>query len=165
LGTGDPVSEAAVDVRTLPAVADLIGEGAAIVVATRDADLRPRLGRGWGASLSGTSRLRLCVDAPERSPLRAALADRREIAVTFAQPSTYRSLQVKGTVSAVGEPTAEQLALVDGHEAAFSADAENIGVAPRMIARMLDRASLIAVTLAIEEVYDQTPGAAAGDRL
>jgi hypothetical protein len=137
----------------------------AIVVATRDDDLRPLLGRGWGASLSGTSLLRLCVDAPEGSPFRAALAERREIAVTFARPSTYRSLQVKGSVSAVGEPTAGQLTLVDRHAAAFSADAEHIGVAPRMIVRMLDRPSLVAVTLAIEEVYDQTPGAAAGDRL
>jgi hypothetical protein len=164
LGTGDHASEAG-DIQTPPALADLIDEGAAVVVATRDADLRPRLGRGWGASLPGPALLRLCVDAPERSPLRAALAKRREIAVTFAQPSTYRSLQVKGTVSAVDEPTTDQLTLIDRHVVAFGADAERIGVPPRMVARMLDGSSLIAVTLTIEEIYDQTPGPAAGDRL
>jgi hypothetical protein len=163
--SGLHTSEAAVDAQALSAVADLIGEGVAIVAATRDAELRPRLGRGWGASPPAAGLLSLCVDAPERSPLRAALVEHREIAVTFAQPSTYRSLQVKGLVSAVGEPTAEQLALVDSHEVAFGADAELIAVPPRMVARMLDRQSLISVTLTIEEAYDQTPGAAAGGRL
>lgn len=146
-------------------VADLLAEGVAVVVATRDAQLRPQLGRGWGPSLPAAALLRLCVDAPERSALRGALNGGREIAVTFAQPSTYRSLQVKGLVSEVGEPTAEQLAIVDRHTGAFGADAELIGVPARMVVRMLDRASLVSVTFTIEEVYDQTPGAAAGDRL
>lgn len=148
-----------------PALADLIDIGVAVVVATRDADMRPRLGRGWGAEVLAGDALRLCVDAPEGSPLRAALAARREIAVTFAQPSTYRSVQVKGMVTATAEPTAEQFASVDRHETSFAADAALVGVPVRMVARMLDRTSLLSVTLTVEAVYNQTPGAKAGDRL
>ncbi len=148
------------------AVAPLISEGAAIVIATRDADLRPQLARGWGAALlADDGSLRLCIDAPSGSAVRAALTDGREIAVTFARPSTYRSVQVKGVVTNVGEPAAEHLAAVDVHVAAFTTDSGLLGVSPRLIPRMLDCDSLVSVTLTVDEVYDQTPGAAAGDRL
>jgi hypothetical protein len=65
----------------------------------------------------------------------------------------------------VREPTADQLRRVDEHHDAFAAEAEMVGVSRRLVPRLLNRASLTWVRLAVHDCYDQTPGVNAGGRL
>jgi flavin reductase (DIM6/NTAB) family NADH-FMN oxidoreductase RutF len=143
-------------------VAALRGAGVAVVAATRDDDLRAEITRGWGPCLSDDGRaLRVCLSATPDSRTLANLRANGEIAITFTRPTTYRSVQIKGTVRELAEPTAEELARTERHLAAFVDEAAQVGV-PRAICERFAEPPFIAVTIAIGELYDQTPGARAG---
>lgn len=146
-------------------VRQLILAGSATVVATRDDELRPSVARGWGVGVSeGGERLTLCVGAPPGSAMRANLESTGEIAITCSRPTTYRTVQVKGRVESTGSPSADQLAAVEAQVAAFSAEAVQLGLPPNAGSLLLDE-ELLAVTVVPREVYDQTPGPSAGEKL
>lgn len=147
-------------------IAGLARNGAAAVVATRDSELRPCIARAWGIEvLAGDGGVRLCVEAPSSSRTRDNLRPDAEIATILARPTTYRSAQVKGVVAELREPLDVDLALVEEHLAAFVAESERVGVTARRAARAFDRGALLSVSVTVHELYDQTPGPAAGGRL
>ncbi len=141
--------------------------GVAAGVGTRDAELRPSFTRGWGPEVSADgSTLALCVIAPSGSPTRANLEDNGAIAVGFSPPTIARALQIKGTTVSVGAPSPEDLERAQRHLRKFSVEAEQIGIPERVSRRIFGvPADFASVTLLIEEVFDQTPGAGAGRRL
>ena len=139
--------------------------GVAIVVATRDAQLRPEVGRGWGIHVPDEGdRATVCLAAPEGSRMRSNLDQNGAIAVTCSLPSSYRTLQLKGQALELHPPTPEQLERVDAHAGAFSLEAEQVGLPPGS-GRLLVEPELTAVTFSVRELYDQTPGPAAGAAL
>jgi hypothetical protein len=146
-------------------VRELIAGGVATIVATRDEQLRPSIGRGWGISVAADGdEVTLCVEAPAGSRMRANLDAGGVIAVTCSLPTTYRTVQLKGRVLALVDPDAKQLKHVHDHAEAFSAEAEQVGLPPRCGFRFLDD-GLVSVSFAVAEVYDQTPGPNAGARM
>jgi hypothetical protein len=146
-------------------IAAFVHGGVAIVAATRDDDLRPEITRGWGPALSPDGcELRICLSAAPDSRTIANLERNGDVAATFTLPTTYRSIQIKGEVRALGEPTADDLARADEHLAAFVDEAAQVGV-PRAIGSRFAERPFVAVTVAIRELYDQTPGARAGAAL
>jgi hypothetical protein len=150
--------------ETANEVADFLTSGVAIMVATRDAELWPEIVRGWGPGLREDRRtLDLCLNAPAGSAARANLEANGAIAINCTRPSTYRAMQLKGRVIEVREPGEGDLARAREHAAAFTADTAKVG-APAPSAYYI-RAIDLAVTVEIEELYDQTPGPAAGRRL
>jgi len=149
-------------VRIDDEVAEFLTGGVAAIVATRDDELRPQIARAWGIHVSADgTELTLCVEAAGGSTTRANLEAKGAVAATFSLPTTYRTVQIKGEVVALAEPTAEQLAAVEEHVAAFSRDVEQVGMPADSGRRMIDR-RLAAVTFAVHELYDQTPGPNAG---
>jgi hypothetical protein len=144
---------------------DLLGEGPAVVIATRDGRMRPQIARAWAVQHIDGGAIRLCVEAAPRSRTRCNLDQHREIAVTMARPTTYRSVQIKGTVIELGAPTPEQRDLVDAHQRALAVEAAEVGMPGRLAARILNATSLVSVAVAVHEVYDQTPGTPAGEPL
>jgi hypothetical protein len=146
-------------------VRQLIAEGTATIVATRDDRMRPTLTRGWGVVTSADgAEMKLCIGAPKGSPVRESLAANGAIAITCSRPSTYRTVQVKGEVVKVAAPSAEDRAAVEAQIIAFSAEVEALGMPPDSGRALVD-AELIAVTLVPRELFDQTPGPSAGARL
>jgi len=146
------------------AVAELVAGGVATIVATRDERLRPSIARAWGVKISDDgSALTLCVEAPDDSPTRSNLIPAAPIAVTCSRPTTYRTVQLKGEVTAVRAPEAGDLASVDEHVGAFSREAEKLGLAADCGRRLLGP-ELLAVGIRVHEIYDQTPGPGAGGR-
>jgi len=149
-----------------PDVIARLGAGVAAVVATPDPELRPTLARAWHPQVdAGGRRLTVCVEAPPGSPMRANLERRCELAATFVLPTTYRSVQVKGTVRDVRAPTAGERRGVADHNAVFVDEVIQVGVPARVAGRFLDDRGLVTVTIDVRELYDQTPGPAAGGRL
>jgi Pyridoxamine 5'-phosphate oxidase len=149
-----------------PAVVEFIHGGVAVGVATRDDGLRPEFARGWGPEVSADGQsLRLCVTAPEGSRMRANLERNGAVAVGFSPPTIARAVQVKGVATQVGEPEAADLERVERHLRSFVAEAARIGAPEELSRRMFTGAGLLSVELAIEEVFDQTPGPTAGRRL
>lgn len=144
---------------------ELLGEGTATVIATRDERMRPALARGWAVVVSADgSEISLCVAAPEGSAVRANLEQNGAIAITCSSPATYRTVQAKGEVVAISDPTPEELAAVDAHVAAFSRDIQPLGL-PRDAARRLLEERLVTVRVRPRELFDQTPGPNAGTRM
>ena len=145
----------------------LVHGGVACSVATRDAERRPAFTRGWGPEVSADGRtLRLCVHAPSGSATRANLENNGAIAVGCHQPTTARALQIKGVVVSLREPGAEELEHAERHFVAFSVEGERVGVSASRLRRIFAAPhDLVSVTLSIDEVFDQTPGAAAGQRV
>lgn len=149
-----------------PTVVEFIHGGVAVGVATRDDDLRPEFARGWGPEVSPDGRsVTLCVSAPEGSLMRANLEPNGTLAVGFSPPTIARAVQVKGVVTAVGEPEAADLERVERHVQSFVAECERIGAPAEVSTRMFVRPGLVAVRFSVDEVFDQTPGPTAGRRL
>jgi hypothetical protein len=152
-------------VAEAPDIAELAGQGVAVVVGTRDAACIPAVTRGWGPRLSADGRrLELCVDAPAGSPTRANLEAGSPIAVTLSRPTTYLTVQLKGPVAAFGEPSEEARRAAGVHVEAFVAETSAVGV-PEAIIRTLAAGELVAVAVDVAERYDQTPGPGAGRAL
>ena len=65
----------------------------------------------------------------------------------------------------IGEPDPDDVERVERHVRAFVAECARIGVAPEVAGRMFDGSGLVAISVAIDEGFDQTPGPTAGRRL
>lgn len=146
-------------------LAAFLRDGPAVVVATSDAELHPEIARAWGPRLvDDGATLALCVAAAPGSRTRANLERGGVIAVTVSVPTTYRTVQLKGAITAMGEPTPDDLARVEEHLAAFGAQVVQVGIAASHVARFREPV-LLAVRMAIAERYEQTPGPRAGAAL
>jgi hypothetical protein len=150
-----------------PDLVAFVHGGVAVGVATRDADRRPAFTRAWGPEVSADGRtLRLCVDAPAGSATRANLQGNAPVAVGFNPPTTSRALQIKGVACSVREPVPEERERAEQHFVAFGIEGERVGVSASVLRRIFaPPRDLVSVTLSIDEVFDQTPGAGAGRRV
>lgn len=125
----------------------------------------PHATRGWGLTpVPGSSaRFRLVLSRDD-----ASFVGSREdwaIAVTMGDPRTSRSLQLKGRANRI--QTAEErdrVANVAYCDSFFRAVSEADG-RPRSLLEGMRPTDLAACTLTVNEVFDQTPGPAAGSSL
>lgn len=150
-----------------PEPAALIERRVSIIVGTRDAALRPHVMRATGCRLSADRR-RLLVLMPALSGA-DVLADLRangRVAVVFSEPTTHRTLQVKGKDAVVDDPAADEQALVGPYRTRFADEIAQLGFGPTVAATLLGRDEpLAAIRFTIAEAFEQTPGPAAGERL
>jgi hypothetical protein len=138
--------------------------GVAIVVASADGAGIPAITRGWGPRLErSTGRLRLAITAPSGSPTALRLGVGNPVSVTLSEMPTYATVQVKGAIAVVRPPVADELALADAHLGRFIDAAVRLGIATG--AEHLFLGDLVTVEIAPDRVYEQTPGATAGDLL
>ena len=136
------------------------------MAATCDEGLRPELARVWGMEVSSDGRqVTFCVEAPPASRMRANLERGSNVALTATKPSTYRSLQIKGRVRGTWEATEADIARARAQVDAFTGDVVPLGIEPARGVRFMREDALFAAVIDIEELYDQTPGPAAGARL
>jgi hypothetical protein len=146
-------------------IADLVRHGVAVIVATRDAQLRPEVGRAWGPSLSEDGeRLTVCVEAAPESSMARNLASNSPAAATLARLASHTMVQLKGRVVEFGTPTQDRLDAVDEHVEAFVAETAAVGV-PESLARGFVASDLLTLTIEVSERFDETPGPRAGTAL
>jgi nitroimidazol reductase NimA-like FMN-containing flavoprotein (pyridoxamine 5'-phosphate oxidase superfamily) len=144
---------------------ELLLAGVATVVATRDDRMRPSLQRGWALAISADGReVTVCVPAAPGSRMRDNLESNGAVAITCSHPTTYQTVQVKGEVVAIRDPSPEQRAGAEAHADTFSREVEELGL-PRGTGRRMFDTDLVSVTIAAAVLYDQTPGPRAGARL
>lgn len=139
-----------------------------IIVAGRDVELRPHLMRAVGCRLEADSPLVSILLA--RSTCRQLLADlasNGQIAVVFSQPSTHRSLQLKGIDARVGPAEAGDAECAADYVRRLVFDIASIGFDERLVRAMLSHSpdDLVAVAFTPVAAYDQTPGPRAGQSL
>ena len=141
---------------------ELLGPGCGIVVATVGPDGEPRATRGWVVRVTdpATRRIRLVVTADD--PVSVSNLAVGRIAVTGADVRTLRSAQLKGSVVAVEPPTADDLAELTADSERFFAEIHDTDGTPIELQRRLLPHEVLAVEIAVDELYDQSPGPVAG---
>lgn len=136
--------------------------GCALVIGSVSADGAPFAARGWGLDVldPAAGRIRLLVAAADLPSLGPA------IAVTGASVRTLRSVQLKGTVEVVEEraDAADEERSARYRDDFFGTVADADGT-PRATLDRLQPGALAALRIAVDELYDQTPGPGAGAAL
>lgn len=139
-----------------------------IVVAGRNADLVPEVARGCACRVSADRRrVTVLVDAARSQPLLAAVESNGLVAVVVSQPSTHRTIQLKGTDARVARATVADRKASESNLTAWVEELASIGF-DRELARSIrgaEIAEMVAVTFTATSAFRQTPGPGAGERL
>ena len=143
--------------------------GCSTIVGVLTPSGEPFATRGWGTEVlpGAPPRVRLLVGAGAFASIGRFPGDGAAfaIAVTGADVRTLRSLQIKGTAHDLEPPTSADLERSQEFCRAFFADVEAADGISTSLMRRLVPADLLACTVDVAELYDQTPGPAAGARL
>jgi len=146
------------------AIAEYLDSGVSMVGASADDQLVPEVFRVWGASLDGDGVLRALISSDARQTYERA-RDGSLLCLTFADVLNLRSIQVKGWCVGDAElPGPSDLALMERYESILYPKAPLNGT-PIALVHAIRPRSVFAVSVRIEEAYEQTPGPAAGTAL
>jgi hypothetical protein len=145
-----------------PDVVELFESGASIVMATRDAQLRPEVARACGAVVDRTQR-RITVFLAESLADRtlANLGDNGQIAVAFTEIFQHRSIQTKGKVVSVEHAAEIHQDAIKRYMGAWAEALYQTGI-PRAVTLQCATWPAMAITYDAEELFIQTPGPKAG---
>jgi hypothetical protein len=146
-----------------PETTAFVETGPALIVGTVGADAVPHATRGWGLTVldAGIGEIRLLLDADD-DQARANLAETGAIAITATDVPTLRSLQMKGTcveIAPASDVDAERSAR---YRDLFFGDIEATERTPRELPERLAPRALVGCAVRVDELFDQTPGPAAG---
>lgn len=143
----------------------MVEAGAGLVAGTADAGGAPRAARAWAVTVvdEGARRVRIALGADDEVFV-ANLATGR-LSLTGADVRTFGSVQIKGRIVAVEPPNAADVELMRVQSAAFFAAVQATDGNPvESLRRMLPH-EVTVVEMIVDEMYDQTPGPAAGAAL
>jgi len=139
--------------------------GISITAASRTVDHSPQLGRVVGIRVADDrSRVTVLIPADQNAELIDALRATRAIAVVFSQPSTHRTIQLKGTDASIEPPAPGDAEVAARWCAGFVAELAAMGYPEGLVANFVwsDPAALAAVTFRPCAAFQQTPGPRAG---
>lgn len=151
-----------------PATTAFIQGGVSIRLASCGIDGKPVTARAVAATVDAQRRrVTLLVDTTVATPFLEAVRGGGMVAAAFTQPTTHRSLQIKGGAAEVHPPAADALDIIDRHGRAFAVELREIAFSDAFIAahEAFSPDALVAVTFSAADAFDQTPGPRAGDAL
>lgn len=141
--------------------------GVSIVVASRDADNIPSLGRGYGCRVTGAM-LTVLLCPQESAQLVADVAQTGAVAAVFSRPSTYQTYQIKGQDGRCLPPDPSLAAITDRYLPAFRGELAGIGVPMQLMSSLVAPAQygdLVGLGFTATAIFQQTPGPGAGEPL
>jgi hypothetical protein len=149
-----------------PETVTFIEGGCALIVGTVGATGEPHAARGWGLTVLTTdpAEMHLVIDAVDAVTI-GNLADNSQIAITGTDVATLRSLQIKGTARVLPAGTIDERARAERFYDAFFGDINAVDGTPRELIEQLVPLDFRACLVHAAELYDQTPGPAAGTAL
>lgn len=150
------------------ATAAFIGSGISINAASTRPDAVPSMARATGCRISADARTVTLLFAS--TPAAALLDDLRRsgtIAVVFSEPSTHRTLQLKGSDARIVPPAAGDAALAAAYVKIFTDGLTRLGYPGEVLQAVLTHAAddLVAVEFTPLAAFSQTPGPGAGEPL
>lgn len=146
-------------------LAELFESGVSILVGTRDASLVPEATRGCGAIVH-PDRRRLTIFLPTSVAGRAVanLEDNGKIAVGFSRVLDHRTIQVKGKLEGTRPATDAEREVIARYHVAYAEMIYMVGI-PRARTRTMNVWPSVAITFEVTDIFHQTPGPGAGERL
>ena len=144
-------------------LAAFIESGVGMVGASAGDDAVPEAFRVWGVSWDPDGHLRALISADATRTL-ATVKPGAWLSLTFVDMS-MRSVQVKGHVVSGPElPGLAEVEVMRRYRTKLIGAFESRGV-PLLLIDAIRPLAAFAVTVAVEELYDQTPGPKAGARI
>jgi hypothetical protein len=139
--------------------------GCALILGTVLTDGEPHAGRGWGLTvLPDHQHVRLLLDAEDLAMVDRA-AEGGTIAITGASVRTLQAVQLKGRVVSVEAASGDDVARAGRYCDAFYGDIVDTDGSDRTVVERMTPAGYMVCTVAVEQLFDQTPGPGAGARL
>ncbi len=142
---------------------EFLESGVSVLIGTTDQDNRPAGARAIGLKVREDRRAILAfvpVSTGDRTIANARTTKRA--AVNFTRPVDYRSLQIKGAVLSVRDATLDERPLLEKYVSDYAAHVELVGL-PRALSEKLSYWPSVAIEVAIETMFVQTPGPSAGN--
>jgi len=139
--------------------------GISITAASRAEGNRPVLGRALGCRVApDRSRVAILIPGDQNPALVAALGASRAIAVVFSQPSTHRTIQLKGTDAELEPAAASDRECSLRWTEGFVAELAGLGYGASLVETFLwcDPQGLMTVSFTPCAAFQQTPGPGAG---
>ncbi|MBT0963596.1 pyridoxamine 5'-phosphate oxidase family protein [Denitromonas iodatirespirans] len=152
-----------------PALADFVTSHLSIHIAASDARGIATLVRGLGCRRdpADRDRLRLLVAGPQAEPVLRCLAANGRIAAVFSEPESHRTVQLKGRDAGPCAPDAADAAFLAPYTDRLVARLATLGTPEPFVRTLLacPVEDLRVIRFTPDEVFGQTPGPQAGQRL
>lgn len=139
--------------------------GLAILVGAVDPQGRPSCCRGIAlTSNDGLDTVTVYLPVATSQDVIQSVALTKRLAIAASQPIEHCTTQLKGTTIEARLARDDEAALVRGRLDAFADVLDRVGL-PRRLTRSVVCWPAFAVTMRVEQVFEQTPGPNAGSRL
>lgn len=138
-----------------------------ISIATRDSDRRPHFARAFGVRLSEDQK-QMTVLLPQAAASQCLqdIQENRQIATTVAHMSSFQTRQFKGKVTGIQNCTESDYELMHSvREAGGETSSLFFGPKAGEGWRKYILKPAFAITFELNELFDQSPGAKAGEKL
>jgi len=142
-------------------LAAFLEQGVSVALATRDDRHVVELVRCAAARVDGQGRVFVAVPLPEGERSLANVRRTGVVALSAALPTTYSTVQLKGTDAQCVE-WPEREAAVAEHRQRFGAILDQIGMGAPLAFELYSDGEYEAIVFTPSEFYDQTPGPSAG---
>jgi len=161
---------------TQPATEPLLDEaqaaflmrGVSIVASARSAENVPSVARAHGCVIEPDRRsVTIFLTTSEAADVAANVRSNGAVAVVFCQPSTFKTIQLKGRDARVRDRQPEDRATIAAYGAAFAADLAKLGYRDEFLTaiRWSPWEEIFAIQFTLTDAFAQTPGPGAGGRL
>jgi len=143
----------------------MVDRGVSVIVASRDAVLRPSLMRGVGSAISADgTQVTVYLRRSQSRQLLQDIAAGGGVAVVFSEPPTHRTLQLKAPGATVRPAGPDDRPLLRRYLASMQHELAQVGYGPDYAAAMLSAPleDVVALQFTPLTAFDQTPGARAG---
>jgi hypothetical protein len=149
-----------------PELAAFIQGGVSIAIATSDADRVPHVVRALGCRCDGRGVV-VFVPARQAAAVLADVAATGAVAVVCSQPSTHRTVQLKGTDATVAAVGGDAVERVHSYRRAFVDELLQLGYPTAFTEALLEGSDqdLSAIAFTPIAAFSGTPGPQAGQRL
>jgi hypothetical protein len=149
-----------------PALVRFLESPVALQLATAGADLRPSSTRGFGCWVEEDRRtLRICVLQAQASRFLADLEVGCRVAINATDVFDLRSIQAKGRLSERRSASPAEQEACRAYAAGLVEAFVRIGVPRDGCGGLWHSGPIAVVRMAVDALFDQTPGAGAGSKL
>ncbi len=139
--------------------------GLSVLVGTVDVHGTPSCCRGVAlASTDDLTTVTVYVPVATSHETIQNIATTKALAVSASHPISHRTIQLKGIPMEVRLARDDEAPLVRARLDAFAGVLESIGV-PRRLSQTVAHWPAFALTMRVEQIFDQTPGPHAGSRI
>jgi len=137
-----------------------------ILVSTRNAAFRPAIGRGTGAAhIASLGYIDVLVSRAQWPEVVENAGLGAPVAVTMVRPHDYRAFQIKGSILAVSPADDADRARAQNYISEMLVVMDALGVTRDQLSHTLVDRDLLRIRFQPTDVFAQSPGPGAGERL